>query len=82
MSVVFWCCFDFVSGGTIFELRAVEEPDPTYHHLAEVCGLEYHLLFVEGRKSGGRGRLRVNDPTPIYKQLRVIAKRLMRSEHT
>jgi len=58
LSLLFWYCFclgSVLAGGTVFELRAVEEPDPTYHHLAEVCGLEYHLLFVEGREERRAG---------------------------
>lgn len=68
-------------GGAIFEIRPIEDPDPTFHLLAEVCDLKYHLLFCEGyRKALPRmqasAKLKIKDQKAVDKLIIKLGKRL------
>lgn len=65
-------------GGAIVEIRPKKDADPTYHHLAEVCELDYYLAFCDGKKGDGKkpSTLEMKDPTTLYKILGDVAKKI------
>lgn len=65
-------------GGSILEIRPKDDPDATFHRLAEVCGLEYHLMFCNGHKADPKrpSNLKVRDPKPIIKAIKDIADKI------
>ena len=67
-------------GGAIVEIRPMEDADPTYHHLAEVCELDYYLAFCDGKKGDGKklSTLEMKDPATLYKILGDVAKKILR----
>ncbi|CAI5998125.1 unnamed protein product [Closterium sp. NIES-64] len=66
------------AGGAVVEIRPEEEADPTFHHLADACQLDYYLLFSDGRKADGKkgGKPKVKDPKVVHKLLEKIARRI------
>ncbi|GJP47711.1 hypothetical protein CLOM_g6883, partial [Closterium sp. NIES-68] len=70
------------SGGAVLEIRPQEEPDPTFHHLADACHLDYYLLFSDGRKADGKkgGKPKVKDPKVVHKLLERIARRIRKTK--
>lgn len=62
-------------GSTILEIRPRSAPDPTYHHLAEVCGHEYYLMLAEGKRGGP---LRMKRPFVLFSLVEELAKKLVR----
>ncbi|CAI5490731.1 unnamed protein product [Closterium sp. Naga37s-1] len=66
------------AGGAVVEIRPEEEADPTFHHLADACQLDYYLLFSDGRKADGKkgGKPKVKDPRVVHKLLEKIARRI------
>ncbi|CAI5464836.1 unnamed protein product [Closterium sp. Yama58-4] len=69
------------AGGAVLEIRPEEEPDPTFHHLADACQLDYYLLFSDGRKADGKkgGKPKVKDPKVVHKLLEKIARRIRKT---
>eukprot|EP00271_Cylindrocystis_brebissonii_P014202 TRINITY_DN35479_c0_g1_i1.p1 TRINITY_DN35479_c0_g1~~TRINITY_DN35479_c0_g1_i1.p1 ORF type:complete len:568 (-),score=67.97 TRINITY_DN35479_c0_g1_i1:1395-3098(-) len=62
-------------GGAIVELRPREEADPTFHHLAEVCELEYYLMFADGKRGDNKraSALRIKRMDKLKKILQGLA---------
>lgn len=60
-------------GSLVLEIRPRSAPDPTYHHLAEVCGHEYYLMLAEGKRGGP---LRMKRPFMLYSLVEELAKKL------
>ncbi|CAI7919956.1 unnamed protein product [Closterium sp. NIES-53] len=69
------------AGGAVLEIRPEEEADPTFHHLADACQLDYYLLFSDGRKADGKkgGKPKVKDPKVVHKLLEKIARRIRKT---
>lgn len=71
-------------GGVVLEIRPVEDPDPSFHLLAEVCGLRYYLLFSEGfRKQLPKGqavaKMKVKEPRVLDRLLNKLGARLQKA---
>ena len=59
-------------GGHLFELRPREYRNACFHHLAEVCELQYYLVMGNGTFVS---KIDVDVP-PVVKTLRMIKKRM------
>lgn len=67
--------------GAVLEVRQIEDPDPTFHHLADACHLDYYLTFSDGRKADGRkgGKPKVKDLKVVNKLIEKVARRIRKN---
>ncbi|CAI7896260.1 unnamed protein product, partial [Closterium sp. NIES-54] len=71
-------------GAAVLEIRPVDDPDPVFHLLADVCDIEYYLAFSEpvdkGKGKAGKGgevALRAKDPKGVERLLKDISRKVL-----
>ncbi|GJP83907.1 hypothetical protein CLOP_g14008 [Closterium sp. NIES-67] len=70
-------------GSSVLEIRPVDDPDPVFHLLADVCDIEYYLTFSEpvgkekGKGKAGEAVLRARDPKQVERLLKEISKKVL-----
>ncbi|CAI5531299.1 unnamed protein product, partial [Closterium sp. Naga37s-1] len=72
-------------GAAVVEIRPVDDPDPVFHLLADVCDMEYYLAFSEPVDSKGKGKagkggevaLRAKDPKAVERLLKEISRKVL-----
>ncbi|CAI5970782.1 unnamed protein product, partial [Closterium sp. NIES-65] len=72
-------------GAAVLEIRPVDDPDPVFHLLADVCDMEYYLAFSEpvdskGKAKAGKGgevALRAKDPKAVERLLKEISRKVL-----
>ena len=63
-------------GGHMFEMRPRGYPNPCFHHMAEVCELQYYLVMGNGTKQTNIGV----EMSVVKTTLELIKDRMMKEE--